>query len=296
MSVNVKSGSRQTPVSSVSDYNVLQTRYLDRLAVNDPTALHRFMNAPVIVGRKRVRDLLNLRLLDHHARSINADVHLYHSQDRMLGHPVIPSERDMLWKLTSSTCNDSLGRLPLFPGMKVMIQENLAFTNRVVNGTEGTIRNILYEDINGRRYAVVVYVHIPGSGRIHPGAENDVVPIFPETSTFTWIRRTQSGIEQNTVSRTQLPLLPAYAYTDYKSQGRSLDAAIADPTSASSLQGVYVMLSRVRRMSGLAILRPFPEKKVTQRLSQELRAELLRLDELDRTTTHAYEASLNRVT
>ena len=270
-------------------------RYLDRLTANDPDAASRFKDAPIIVGRKRVRDLLNLRVLDHRARSMNADVHLYHAKDRILGHPVTPSERDMLWKLSSSTTHDSLGRIPLFPGMKVMVQENLAFTNRVVNGSEGTIQNILYEEIDGRRYAVVVYVHIPGSGRVHPSADDDIVPIFPETSSFSWLRRTESGIDQHTVSRTQLPLLPAYAYTDYKSQGRSLDAAIVDPSSASTLQGVYVMLSRLRSMSGLAILRPFPQSKLNQRLSQELRTELCRLDDLDRATERAHANSVDRI-
>ena len=286
---------RQPQQEGMSDYNTLQARYLDRIVANDSNALNRFIDAPVIVGRKRVRDLLNLRLLDHRARAMGADVHLYHARDRILGQAVTPDERDILWKLTSSTTHDSLGRLPLFPGMRVMVQENLAFTNRVVNGSEGTVRNILYDEINRHRYPVVVYVHIPGSGKVHPSAENDVVPIFPETSSFNWLRRTNTGIQQHTVSRVQLPLLPAYAYTDYKSQGRSLDAAVVDPSSAFSLQGVYVMLSRVRSMSGLAILRPFAENKLTQRLSQEMRDELNRLERLAEQTKRAHSRNANRI-
>jgi hypothetical protein len=41
------------------------------------------------------------------------------------------------------------------------------------------------------------------------------------------------------------------------------------------------MLSRVTSMEGLLILRPFPASKITQRMSQELRDELARLDRLD---------------
>ena len=287
--------SRQPRSAGESDYNTLQSRYLDRLIANDADAMGQFINAPIIVGRKRVRDLLNLRILDHRAKAMKADVRLYHARDRISGYPVTPAERDILWKLSSSTTHDSLGRLPLFPGMRVMVQENLAFTNRVVNGSEGTVQNILYEEVDGRRYAVVVYVHIPGSGRVHPYAENDVVPIFPETSSFNWLRRTATGIQQHTVSRVQLPLLPAYAYTDYKSQGRSLDAAVVDPSSAFSLQGVYVMLFRVRSMTGLAILCPFPENKLTQRLSQELRNELTRLERLAEETERAHYRNADRV-
>lgn len=56
------------------------------------------------------------------------------------------------------------------------------------------------------------------------------------------------------------------------------------PASASTIQGVYVMLSRVRALSGVAILRPFKPSKIEQRLSEELRDELQRLNDLDELT------------
>ena len=55
------------------------------------------------------------------------------------------------------------------------------------------------------------------------------------------------------------------------------------------------MLSRVRSMSGLAILRPFAEKKLTQRLSQELRDELDRLERLAYETEQTHCRNANRV-
>ena len=259
---------------SPSDFVSLQTRYIDRL---NPTSQRAFKHAPIIVGRKKIRDLLNLRLLSHHANSLRTSVHLYHSRDKIAGHVVTKDETATLWRLSSTATHDSLGKLPLFPGMKVMVQENLAITNRVVNGSEGTVRDIVYEEEDGRRYAAAVYVHIPGAGRVCPEAVDDVVPIFPESSKFQWF----CGATSLTVTRLQLPLLPAYSYTDYKSQGRSLNEAIVDPASAASLQGLYVMLSRVRSLEGLAILRPFKASKINQRLSEELRNELRRVESLD---------------
>ena len=285
----------RTVCGKLSDYHILQSRLIVRLFADNPVQLLAFNNAPIIVGRKRIRDLLNLRLLDHHSRSLSATVHLYHSRDKLLGQPVNKEERDALWKLSTSTTHDSLGRLPLFPGMKVMVQENLAFMNRVVNGSEGIVRDIIYQEEDGKRYAIVVYVHIPGAGRVHPTADEDIVPIFPETSSFSWLRKLTEGIDKSVVSRTQLPLLPAYAYTDYKSQGRSLDTAIVDLSSASSLQGIYVMLSRVRSMKGLAILRPFSDRKILQRLSQELREELTRLDCLAESTAAVHSSDNERL-
>ena len=274
---------------AVSDFNILRTRYLDRL---DPATQRTFAHAPVIVGRKKIRDLLNLRIMGHHANALATEVYLYHSRDKIAGRSVDTEESTTLWKLSSSITRDSLGKLPLFPGMKVMVQENLAITNRVVNGTEGTVRDIIFEEEAGKRYAAAVYVHIPGAGRICTDATDDVVPIFPETSTFQWHRDGSSV----TVKRLQVPLLPSYSYTDYKSQGRSLNEAIIDPASASTLQGLYVMLSRVRTLKGLAILRPFKAGKITQRLSQELREELDRLNSLDVATEDAHLSIVHPMT
>ena len=271
-------------LANSTDYAVLKTRYADRVTSIDPASLSAFRDAPIIVGRKRLRDLLNLRIMGHHARALTAEVHLYNARDRITGHDISDEERQILWKLSSTVTHDSLGKIPLFPGMKVMVQENLAFSNRVVNGSEGTVKDIIFEEEDGVRYPVVVYVHIPGAGNICSNAVDDIVPIFPEWTSFVWVRKINGVPDQVSVSRLQVPLLPAYAYTDYKSQGRSLDSAIIDPASASTLQGVYVMLSRVRSLSGLIILRPFKPDKIEQRMSQELRNELIRIDTLDTET------------
>lgn len=94
----------------------------------------------------------------------------------------------------------------------------------------------------------------------------------------------------NSISRIQLPLVPAYAYTDYKSQGRTLDVAILDLASAGSLQGAYVMLSRVKELEGVAILQWFPPRKIDQRLSEEMRDELQRLQNLHVATMEDYDS------
>ena len=164
------------------DLQIIQSRYIDKLADNE---LQTLTSAPIIVGRKQIRDLINIRVLNHHARDLAATVHLYHSKDRILGQQLCSPEREFAWRLPSSTTKDSPGRLPLFPGMKVMVQENLAFLNKVVNGSEGTVRDIVYEEIDGIRYAQVVYIHIPGSGRVFADTDDDVVPIFPETTSFS---------------------------------------------------------------------------------------------------------------
>ncbi len=266
------------------DYSTLHTHLLQNFDVETAA---RFRDAPIIVGIKSVRDPLNDRILRHHARRIGAEVHFYHSIDQVPHTQLDRNDREVLWNLPSTISKDSLGKLPLFPGMRVMVQENIAFACKVVNGAIGIVRDIKYTEEDGVRFLSAVYVEIPGAGRYFGPDHNDIIPIFPVRNTFVWTisRKTATTPgHQLTITRLQPPLLPAYAFTDYKSQGRSLDRAIVDLDSAMSIQGVYVMLSRVRTLDGLAILHSFRRKKTEDRISQALREEFDRLERLDSDT------------
>jgi ATP-dependent exoDNAse (exonuclease V) alpha subunit len=170
--------------------------------------------------------------------------------------------------------------------MKVMITENVALKASVVNGAEGTLRELHYTtDDNGNRFVDCAYVEIPGSNvNMHP-LDKDVVPIFPTTSRFEY---TPTAGKMFWVSRTQLPLLPAYAFTDYKAQGRSLKKVIIDLNGAMPLQSVYVMLSRATSLSSMAVLRNFNPRTLYSNLSQDFRDEFARLEALDASTTEAF--------
>jgi ATP-dependent DNA helicase PIF1 len=275
------------------DIQLLRNRQLSNLAQIDPAALIDFRDAPIIVGNRTIRDALNSVLIDRHARRCGQQVFLYHSKDYVRKEQVKGHFRDRLWNVVSSQTEDSLGRIPIFLGMKVMITSNLAISRGIVNGAEGTVQDILYTiDTEGRRYASVVYVRVSNSGSFASDLDTDIVPILPERVSFEYKFSTPTGLEKRRVSRYQLPLLPAYSYTDYKSQGRSLEKAIVDLASARSLQGVYVMLSRVKTMRGLAILRWFPSTKVYQRLSEELREELKRVDFMSVIGEQVYEKAV----
>ncbi|OJT07430.1 ATP-dependent DNA helicase PIF1 [Trametes pubescens] len=283
-------GQRNESTGDKSDADILYGRIMQHAVRDKPESVSLFDDAPIIVGTKALRDALNTRIITHKARRAGEDVMLFYSKDKIEKKPVEGELSRGLWKLPSNMTEDSLGHLPLFKGMRVMIRENLAFSKRLVNGAEGTIHNVLYEVIDGKPRATVAYVHVPGAGKITPELDEDIVPIFPESSSFKCTISVGGKKAPKTVSRLQLPLVPAYAYTDYKSQGKSLTRAIVDLASAHSLQGVYVMLSRVRSLEGLMILRPFSVAKVCARLSQELRDELDRIDRLDEATQEWFDA------
>lgn len=87
-------------------------------------------------------------------------------------------------------------------------------------------------------------MHIPGCGINLPGLEPDVVPIFPVKTQIKFDKPLllKSGAQIKDFVRSQLPLVPAYVYTDFKSQERTLYYVIVDIATAKG-QGTYVMLS-----------------------------------------------------
>ncbi len=115
-----------------SDYAILNSRTLSQLFRNEPDALKRLQNAPIIVAEKCTRDAFNNELVASYARRTNQETHFYHSRDFHKRQPVPLHLQKILWKLGASTTKDRLGMIPLVPGMKVMITENLAMPHKIV--------------------------------------------------------------------------------------------------------------------------------------------------------------------
>ncbi|KAF8122152.1 hypothetical protein EV363DRAFT_1146809, partial [Boletus edulis] len=66
--------------------------------------------------------------------------------------------------------------------------------------------------------------------------------------------------------------------TVHKSQGMTMDRAIVDLENSKGTEAPYVMLSRVRTLQGLLILRPFAIHRITCRQSEDARSETRRLE------------------
>lgn len=270
---------------SPSDYDILAARQLNILqdrARRGEYDISRFKDCPIIVADKELRDAINLSVAKTRAKSKGVPLHYYAAVDKRKSVLVDTASRERLLCMKSSHTNDAIGMLPLFEGMKVMFTENIDISHMAVNGTEGTVRHIKYVvDRDGHRVAECVYVHIPGSNIELPGIPSEVVPVFPRSTSLEY---SATRDKKFSVTRYQVPLVPAYAYTDYKSQGRSLDTVIVDLAGCRTAQSLYVMLSRVKTLEGLAVLRWFPPSKVGKNLSHDLRNELSRIDRLAEST------------
>jgi hypothetical protein len=82
---------------------------------------------------------------------------------------------------------------------------------------------------------------------------------------------------------TQFPLLPAFAVTGHKTQGLTMTQMILAETQSPTARFLYVVLSRLKKLSGLQLLQPLPMSPRDRAYSrgEELEKELARLHALE---------------
>ncbi|EJT99105.1 hypothetical protein DACRYDRAFT_41814, partial [Dacryopinax primogenitus] len=73
--------------------------------------------------------------------------------------------------------------------------------------------------------------------------------------------------------------------TDYRSQDHSLNHAILDLACCKTPQSVYVMLSHIRSITGVAILREFSTRHIFASPPSDFRSKMKRLADLSQLTT-----------
>jgi hypothetical protein len=233
--------------------------------------------APIIVCDNTTKDAVNLEIARIFAAKTGQPFFTYVSKDEIEGSPITnPTILQIIDLLHSGRTSNRLNRLPIALQMPVMITTNIDLAGGIVNGSIGTIRAIDFtERPNGDRVLNHCIVHIPSAhaDAMH-GLSHHEYPVLPETVSV----RYQGSKSKQSVSfkRTQLPLIPAFAMTAHKSQGQTMDKAIIDLTTCRRTETPYVMVSRVRRLQDLLILRPFPIGKIKCRMSEDTRREQTR--------------------
>ncbi|KAF8332953.1 hypothetical protein F5887DRAFT_893920 [Amanita rubescens] len=241
-------------------------------------SLNEFTNAPVIVCDNATKDSLNNRFAQQFALSTNQELHYYWAEDYMENAPVEHNSphADVLNALHSGISNGVLRKLPLVIGMPVMITSNINVESGVVNGSVGTVHSIYFKTSpDGRRILTCCVVHIPrASSQNMTGLADKLYPIMPQSFYFSYTHRNRFTWS---VKRSQCPLVPGFAMTAHKSQGQTLSKVIVDLDSCSGSEAPYVMISRVKSLSGLLIYWSFSKKRIRCNISQDSRAEDLRL-------------------
>nr|GAT47507.1 ATP-dependent DNA helicase [Mycena chlorophos] len=291
--INILSRLR-TGVCTQSDKDLL-----DHYVLSDPTCSQETRDltdirhwldgqgCPLVTYTNEARDAHNLAMAKAFAEATGQEMALYYSSDTRGAGNAKKELRgvaaESAWRVPVKEADDLGGKVPYIPGIPVFCTDNLATELGLSKGSMGKLFSIKYVERNGRRYAVSAEVDFPGYQSEDPEHPHRVL-LKCSTSSIKFTL--PNGATKYSATRHQLPIIPAFAFMSHNSQGHSLERAVIDLASCRSIQSAYVMLSRLRSLKGLCILRPFRLSVIKNHISQELRQELERTERLAKETLY----------
>ena len=183
-----------------------------------------------------------------------------------------------------------------------MVTWNISTDVDLANGARGIVVDIVLDlrEDPGTRFNPEVTLHYPPVMILFKlvnkttikftGLAEGLIPIFPTESLFSIDLPSGS---KTCVTRRQLALTPSYSFTDYRSQGQTIENVIIDigrvPSGSLNTFNAYVALSRSRGWDSIRLLQDFDDKLFMTHPSSELAAEDDRLEQLDLSTIQMYE-------
>ena len=264
-------------------------------------------NAKLVTPRHAVRNQWNSAAIRKYCAETHRRLYICPAEDTIGGRPVNNEEKIAILSRTkrSKTQTDRGGlakQTELAIGASVMVTLNILTDLDVANGVRGIIEGIVLDErekIFATRNTHTIQLQYPpryilvklDRTKAPPleGLPQNVIPIVPVTKTFT-VNKDGSKI---TVSRTQLPLTLAYAFTDYRAQGQTLEPVIVDigppPYGRLTPFNIYVALSRGTGRDNIRLLRNFDISLLQQHPSEFLRLEDERLHNLNEETKKIWE-------
>ena len=200
--------------------------------------------------------------------------------------------QEVLWNLHPHLTEHHAGKLELCIGMPIMIKNNEATECGVTNGAEAEIVGWKSKPLTNDKDAVeTLFVKLtspPNAIQIE-GLPENVIPICPFTKV---IRCKMPNGRLLNISRTQVPILPNFAMTDFGSQGRTRINNIVDLQNCRNHQSVYTCLSRGATVDGTIIVQSFDSKKLTGGIPGNLRQEFRDIELLDEITKLRWERKI----
>jgi hypothetical protein len=183
-----------------------------------------------------------------------------------------------------------------------MVTTNVETEIDIANGSRGVIEEIIAHpgeadtqddkiELRLERPPACVLVRLEKTRTAKlTGLAKGVVPILPRRASF---QLPLPGGSKLTIRREQIPLIPAYAFTDYRAQGQTLPYVIVDiarpPGGGLTQFNAYVALSRSRSRSRIMLLQDFDNGFFTKAPNPALLAEDETLEKLDRETREDYK-------
>jgi ATP-dependent exoDNAse (exonuclease V) alpha subunit len=245
---------------TLNDWTILTTRFEDKLSINERKE---FSEAVHILTKWEDVDKINIEKLKALNRPI-AKILAIHTG----GREAKKANSDMAKGLDS--------QLLLAKGARVMLIANIWTEVGLVNGSMGTIQDIIFEGEGPPSLPIAVLINFDKyEGPTISNTEGiNVVPIVP-------IKRTWESKDGTQCSRLQIPICLSWAITVHKSQGLTIPKVKIDLGSKEFAAGLsFVAVSRVRSLNDLCFRQFTFERlqriKKSQRL-QERKAEEERL-------------------
>lgn len=269
----------------------------------------------LVTPRHSVREAWNDEALRKHCQKNNKQIFICPAEDTVQGRALSIQERVAVAVQNGRRKRDRRKQLPekvkIAVGMKVMVTLNLATDLDVANGARGVVTRIVLDPdeppipeqgvVELSRPPAFIVVHLDRTRMecLH-GLQDGEIPIEPIEQTFN-VEVEGADVERRrlkkTVHRRQLPITPAYAFTDYRSQGQTIPYVIVDiarpPSGKLSLFNLYVALSRSSGRDTIRVLREFDHHVFQMPHDEFLLTEDSRLDDLDAETKRAWEIVTN---
>ena len=253
---------------TLEDYYWLCRRKLSMLSL---TERRRFHNAPVIMDYRRETKNnpennathYNRMKLRRHALKVKMPVARFEAHHEGIEH-------DAGLKLDDGDFRNLPNILELAEEAPVIVVLNLAIEHGIMNGTRGTVKEILYTKPDG-----------PLSTRLTDRMPHTVLvdcpkysgPSFFDTSEYpdrkTWIPfrpKTRHSEKDASISRTQLPFVLAWGITTEKAQGMTLDIGVVAIGKKAASPGIaFTALTRFRHPDDVALDDSFPDVSTIMR-------------------------------
>ncbi|KAJ3571837.1 hypothetical protein NP233_g3490 [Leucocoprinus birnbaumii] len=239
--------------------------FLRRLSLTNPECVRPdytrgpWLNPVLVTSRRAVKDSWNKEALIKHCLDTKQVRYICPALDTVKNHTPTLEEKEIIIKgLSDDFALEE--EVEIAVGAHVMIEMNIATEAGLANGTRGKIVDIILDEQEGPLaigndgscrllYPPALVWFLPDNPCQHvfDPSRPGLIPLTPSSQRFSI---SVNGKDNLTGKRVQLPLALAYAFTDYKSQGQTLDAVLVDldkpPDRGNPLTSIsaYVALSR----------------------------------------------------
>jgi len=280
-----------------ADFKMLQRLDLrsSPVDVTDP----RWRDAILVTPRNAMRKLWNKSALRRHCSETGHRLCKSPARDTINGKELTLAQQYQLYRDTADRRLEDEVELAI--GMRTLVTFNLHTELDLANGARGTVVDIILhqdepdiiedaEEVSLSYPPLYVLVELDKTkAKQLVGLPPKVVPIQPWKAFFN----AKLGGGTATIERHQLPLTQAYAFTDYCSQGQTLEPVLLDLDTPPTGGGIspfnaYVACSRGTGQETVRFLRLPEYSLLTTHPSEALRDEDKRLEELDKKTKVVY--------